>query len=130
MGSCTWAEIRIGLKEARSSQIKARVAAITHLGCSSRRLMALLLLSASAASSIASLLENYDAIIDIGLEDDAICDSGAKMLVDALKHNSMLQTLKLQDNNIQTEPTLKTIIEMPKKNKDSSKVRFEKDHPE
>lgn len=83
-----------------------------------------------AASSIAALLQKNDAITDIGLEDNAIDDGGAKMLADALSHNSTLQTLKLQGNDIKDEGTLKTISELLKRNKESAKRRFEEEHPE
>lgn len=83
-----------------------------------------------AVSSIANLLQKNSTITDIGLEDNAICDGGAKMLADALKHNNTVQTLKLQGNDIQAEGTLEAINEMLRKNRDSAKERFEKEHPE
>jgi len=52
------------------------------------------------------------------------------MLADTLTHNAMLQTLKLQGNNIQTPETIERINESLKKNRDAAKARFAVEHPE
>mmetsp|Transcript_15150 Transcript_15150/g.27056 ORF Transcript_15150/g.27056 Transcript_15150/m.27056 type:complete len:195 (-) Transcript_15150:156-740(-) len=52
------------------------------------------------------------------------------MLADALSHNTTLQTLKLQGNDIQTESTLQTIHALLKKNREAAKAKNALEHPE
>ncbi len=47
------------------------------------------------ALSVANLLQRNRVIREVGLEDNDICDGGAKALAEALVGNETLQTLKL-----------------------------------
>jgi len=81
-------------------------------------------------TAICSLLRVNSVITDLGLEDNGICDSGAQMLLDAIRQNTTLQTLKLSGNNIQVQSTVRSINELLGNNREAAKKRFEEDHPE
>lgn len=83
-----------------------------------------------AASCISTLIRRNSTITDIGIEENNISDAGARMLADALSHNSTLQTLKLNGNNIDSFDTMILINEKLKKNKDCAKQKLLEEHPE
>jgi hypothetical protein len=66
----------------------------------------------------------------MGIEENNITDDGAKMLADALTHNSTLQTLKLNGNNIDSFDTMIAINEKLKSNKDNAMKKLYEEHPE
>ncbi|KAL3796583.1 hypothetical protein HJC23_009714 [Cyclotella cryptica] len=84
----------------------------------------------NAASCIAALIQRNSTITDMGIEENNISDAGARMLADALSHNSTLQTLKLNGNNIDSFDTMIIINEKLKKNKDCAKKKLLEEHPE
>merc|ERR1711933_256937 len=61
-----------------------------------------------------------------GLEDNGICDSGAQMLLDAIRQNTTLQTLKLSRNNIQVQSTVRSINELLGNNREAGKKKESK----
>jgi hypothetical protein len=82
------------------------------------------------ASCIAALIQKNTTITDMGIEENNITDDGAKMLADALTHNSTLQTLKLNGNNIDSFDTMIAINEKLKSNKDNAMKKLYEEHPE
>jgi hypothetical protein len=82
------------------------------------------------ASCIAALIQKNSTITDMGIEENNITDDGAKMLADALSHNSTLQTLKLNGNNIDSFDTMIAINEKLKQNKDEAMKKLYEEHPE
>ena len=77
------------------------------------------------------MLRVNSVITDLGLEDNEICDDGARMLLDAVGQNTTLQTLKMTGNVIGNDsPHIKSINELLKRNREVAKLLFEAEHPE
>ena len=66
----------------------------------------------------------------MGIEENNITDDGAKIIADALSHNSTLQTLKINGNNIDSFDTMIAINEKLKENKDNAMKKLYEEHPE
>ena len=66
----------------------------------------------------------------MGIEDNNITDEGAQKLADALAHNTTLQTLKLNGNNIDSFDTMIAINEKLNQNKEEAMKKLYEEHPE
>jgi hypothetical protein len=84
----------------------------------------------STAQSVANLLQRNQIITDLGIDENSVSDAGAKSLLDALSHNSTLQTLKINGNNIQTEGIVDGINEVLKVNRENARKKLLEEHPE
>ena len=82
------------------------------------------------ASCIAALIRKNTTITDMGIEENNITDTGAKIIADALSHNESLQTLKLNGNNIDSFDTMIAINEKLKQNKENAMKKLYDEHPE
>lgn len=82
-------------------------------------------------ASVCNMLRVNSVITDLGLEDNEICDDGARMLLDAVGQNTTLQTLKMTGNVVGNDsPHIKSINELLKRNREVAKLLFEAEHPE
>merc|ERR1719310_517736 len=84
-------------------------------------------------ASVCNMLRVNSVITDLGLEDNDICDDGARMLLDAVRRNTTLQTLKMTGNVVGSDsPHIKSINELLRRNRELvthklSRPREEKD---
>ena len=77
------------------------------------------------------MLRVNSVITDLGLEDNDICDDGARMLLDAVGRNTTLQTLKMTGNVVGSDsPHIKSINELLRRNREVARLLFEAEHPE